>query len=39
MQMLSTWQRPLILIEDNEDKAQNLLDELGNLILIDMVPI
>ncbi len=37
MQMLSTWQRPLILVEDSEDKAQMLLDELGNLLPDNMV--
>ena len=37
MQMLSTWQRPLILVEDSEDKAQLLLDELGNLLPDEMV--
>ena len=37
MQMLKAWQQPLILVEDNEEKAQTLLDELGNLLPDDMV--
>ncbi len=37
MQMLKVWQQPLILVEDNEEKAQTLLDELGNLLPDDMV--
>lgn len=37
MQMLKTWQHPLILVEDSEEKAQTLLDELGNLLPDDMV--
>ena len=37
MQMLKAWQQTLILVEDNEEKAQTLLDELGNLLPDDMV--
>ena len=37
MQVLKAWQQTLILVEDNGEKAQTLLDELGNLLPDDMV--
>ena len=37
MQMLKKLQQPMILVEDSEEKAQTLLDELGNLLPDDMV--
>src|SRR5699024_7942407 len=37
LHMLKSWQQTLILVEDNAEKAQTRLDELGHLSHDDMV--